>query len=149
MPTTSFPSTVKKLLVAVTATGVLAVGGASVAHAADAGAGTDAPAAATARHPHVRLGAARAAFAAAAETLGMTPQELRDAVRSGPQSIASVAGDQAGAVTDAIVSALGARLDEAVANGTISAERADAVRARLPQMAERFVHRVPGSRAAA
>jgi len=147
MPKSSFPSIAKKVLASVAAAGVLVVGGASMAGAADAPTGADAPAA-TARHPHVKLGAARTAFAAAAETLGMTPQELREAVRSGPQSIASVAGDQTGAVTDAIVSALGAKLDEAVANGTISAERADAVRERLPAMAERFVNRVPGSRAA-
>jgi len=43
------------------------------------------------------------------------------------------------------VSALGAKLDEAVANGTITAERADKARERLPELADRFVNRVPGA----
>jgi len=141
-------STTKKVLATVTAAGVLTLGGASAASAADGSAGSSSggPAAtARANRPHVRAVAIKTAFTAAADTLGMTPQQLRDAVRTGPQSIASVAGDQTGAVTDAIVSALGAKLDEAVANGTITAERADKARERLPELADRFVNRVPGS----
>ena len=141
-------STTKKVLATVTAAGVLTLGGASAAYAADGSAGSSSsgPAAtARANRPHVRAVAIKTAFTAAADTLGMTPQQLRDAVRTGPQSIASVAGDQTGAVTDAIVSALGAKLDEAVANGTITAERADKARERLPELADRFVNRVPGS----
>ncbi|MFA5885108.1 MAG: hypothetical protein WDA60_14750 [Acidimicrobiia bacterium] len=144
----SVKSTTKKVLATVTAAGVLTLGGASVAYAADGSAGAGG-AAATARagRPHAFRAALKTAFTAAADTLGMTPQELRDAVKTGPQSIASVAGDQTGAVVDAVTAALNQKLDEAVANGTVSAERADTARERIPQAVERFVNRVPGSHA--
>jgi hypothetical protein len=147
--TMNVKSTTKKVLATVTAAGILTLGGASVAYAADGSAGTTAGggAAATARakHPGAFRAARKAAFTAAADTLGMTPQQLRDAVKSGPQSIASVAGDKTGAVVDAVTAALNQKLDEAVANGNFPAERADKARARIPQIAERFVNRVPGS----
>ena len=144
-------STTKKVLATVTAAGVLTLGGASVAYAADGSAGTTgtagggAVATARAQHPGAFREALKTAFTAAADTLGMTPRELRDALRSGPQSIATVAGDQTGAVVDAVTAALNQKLDEAVANGSFPAERADKAHARIPQIAERFVNRVPGS----
>jgi hypothetical protein len=135
----------KKALAVVTAAGVLALGGVSVASAAEGGAGAQSDAAAAAsRRPAKGVGL-RTAFGAAATTLGMSTEELRAAMRSGPQSIASVAGDRAPEVTDGVVGALDAALDEAVASGRIRAERADRVRERLPEAAQRFVDWVPGS----
>lgn len=141
----------RRLLATVTATGVLVLGGAGVATAAD-GSSSSAPGAAAAsdrrERSGVRLHALRTAFGAAADILGMTAADLRAAMKDGPQSIASVAGDQTDAVVDAIVGALGARIDGAAANGVISTERAEQAKSRLPELAERFVNRVPGSRAA-
>jgi hypothetical protein len=149
--TMNVKSTTKKVLATVTAAGVLTLGGASVAYAADGSAGTTggggAAATARAQHPEAVRAAIKAAFLAAADTLGMTPKELRDAVKTGPQSIAGVAGGQTGAVIDSVTAALNSTLDEAVANGRFPAERAEEVRARIPQVAERFVNRVPGTRA--
>ena len=147
--TTNVKSMTKKALATVTAAGILTLGGASVAYAADGSVGTAGGAAATARaqHPEAIRAALKTAFTAAADTLGMTPQELKDAVKTGPQSVASVAGDKAGAVVDAVTAALNQKLDEAVANGNFPAERADKAHGRIPQIAERFVNRVPGTRA--
>lgn len=143
--------TTKKALATITAAGLLTLGGTSMAFAADGSAGTTggdgAAATARARHPEVVRAAIKAAFLAAADTLGMTPEELKDAVKTGPQSIAGVAGDKAGAVTAAVASALNQKLDEAAANGTFPAERIEKARERIPQAAERFVNRVPGARA--
>jgi hypothetical protein len=142
-------SNITKALATLTVAGVLAAGGASAAFALDGGDGsTTGGAAATAEHPRARGVALRAAFGAAADALGMSTDELEVAVKDGPQSIASVAGDRTPEVVAAIDAALGARLDEAVANGAVSAARADRIRARIPTAAERFVNRVPGPRTA-
>lgn len=138
-------SKTKKLLAGITTVGVLTLGGGTAAFAADTGTGSGTPTATAGRqHRGVLRVALRTAFDAAASTLNMTPQELRDAVKSGPQSIASVAGDQTDAVKSAIVTALSDKIDEAAANGNFPADRVDSAKARLPQLAERFVNRVPG-----
>jgi len=150
--TMNVKSTTKKVLATVTAAGILTLGGASVAYAADGSAGTTgggATATAGAKHPGAFREARKAAFTAAADALGMTPKQLREAMKSGPQSIAGVAGDKTGAVVDAVTSALNQKLDEAVANGTIPSARADKVRTRIPTAVQRFVNRVPGSHATA
>ena len=139
-----------KTLAVVTAAGALSVGGASAAMAADgasADSGSSRPTAAEARrHPGVRH-ALRGAFAAAAETLGMTPQELHSQVVDGHQSIGTVAGDQLDAVKAAMVASLSAAIDQGVANGRIPADRAETAKSRLPQVVDRIVNRVPGARA--
>ncbi|GMU79411.1 MAG: hypothetical protein AMXMBFR46_22030 [Acidimicrobiia bacterium] len=146
-PRPRFATRSRKALVALTAAGALTLGGAGAAFAADApptGPNGMPPAAGHEGPGGVRLRAAHISFQAAAEALGMSPEELRAQVKDGPQSIAQVAGDQTGAVVEAIVAALTARVHEAVANGTVPAERAEKVVQRLPEMADRFVNRVPG-----
>lgn len=66
-------------------------------------------------------------LSSAAETLGVTEDELRAALRDG-QTIAEVAADQGievQAVVDAIATALRERLDEAVTEGRLTQEEAD------------------------
>ncbi len=63
-----------------------------------------------------------------AELLGMTTDEIRDAVRSG-SSLADLAtenGVEPQEIVDVLVAAFEARLDEMVANGRLTAEEADA-----------------------
>lgn len=131
-----------KILAMVTAAGVLTVGGTSAAFAAEGG--SSAAVAERTNRPHVLRQGIRTAFTAAAETLGLSTAELREQMKNGPQSIATIAGDQTDEVTAAIVSALGAQIDEAVANGNLPAERAEKAKSRLPALAERMVNRVPG-----
>ena len=135
-----------KILATVTAVGALTVGGTTAAFAADSPNSGGSAAAVAERGERARplRQGLRTAFTAAAETLGMTTQELREQMKIGPQSIASVAGDQTDEVTAEIVAALSAGIDEAVANGSFPAARADQAKSRLPQVAERMVNRVPG-----
>src|SRR5690606_29926011 len=108
-PPMSVKSTTSKVLATVTAAGLLTLGGGAAAFAADAGPGGGtggAKAASMAReHPGAFRNAVKTAFTAAADTLGMTPQELRAAVLDGPQSVATVAGDRAGEVQSAVEAA--------------------------------------------
>ena len=138
-----------KVLATLTAAGALTVGGATAAMAADGSpvAGSGGTATAEARHSRALGHGVRTAFAAAASTLGLTPEELKAKVMDGPQSIASVAGDQTDAVKAAMVAAVSAEIDQAVANGNFPADRADQAKSRLPQLAERMVNRVPGQHA--
>jgi hypothetical protein len=141
--------TTVKALAAVTAVGALTVGGASLASAAPgsgAGDGTAAVAERGERARPLRQGV-RTAFTAAADTLGLTPQELREQMKNGPQSIATIASDKTDAVVAAIIDALNARIDEAVANGNFPADRVDQAKARVAELAPRFVNRVPGQHA--
>jgi hypothetical protein len=88
-----------------------------------------------------RLRAAESALDTAAETIGVSPEDLRDAVHGG-DSIAGVAqahGVEPSAVVDAIVSSAEEHLDAAVAAGHLTQEQADALRAEVPALAQRFV----------
>lgn len=71
----------------------------------------------------------------AAETLGVTTDELRDALRDG-QTLAEVAeaqGVEIDALVDALVAAAQERLDEAVTDGRITQERADQIAGTLEE----------------
>jgi len=137
-----------KALAAVTAAGILTLGGGAVAFAAEGATGERADRAGTMarRHPSALRNAVKVAFTAAAESLGLTTEELRAAVLDGPQSVASVAGDRAGEVTAAVEAALTARIDQAEADESITAEQAAKLRDRVPTAAERFMNRVPQPR---
>jgi len=93
-------------------------------------------------HRHGGLGG-RAGLAAAAETLGVTREELRTALREG-SSLADVAEEQGVPADDlvtALVDAARARLAEAVTDGRLTQEQADARAARLPERIGDLVER--------
>ena len=86
----------------------------------------------------------RGAVKVSADTIGIPPAELVAALQDG-QSIAQVAeahGVPTQTVIDALVNAGSAKVDEALAAGTITQPRADAIKARLPELADRIVHHV-------
>ena len=88
-------------------------------------------------HPHARL-------SVAAEAIGITTAELRDALVAG-SSIASVAEGKGVApqtVIDALVADATGVLNEAVENGRITREQADARIATLPERMTEHVNRV-------
>ena len=141
----SVKSKAMKTLAVVTAAGALTVGGATAAMAADGSGSTGSTATATQRlrnHPGVRQ-ALRAAFGAAADTLGTTAKDLRSQLVQGHQSLATVAGDQSDEVASAIVASLSASIDQAVANGHFPADRAEQAKSKLPERVERLMNRVP------
>lgn len=143
----------KKLIASATVAGLMAGGLLTAGLAGTAGAaGTDEPTtesnAPQPGHGGVRHVALRTAVAAAAESLGMSVEELKAAVPEG-STIAELAASKdvpVATVTDAVVQALNAKLDEAVANGTLTAERAAKAKARIPDLAQRFVDHERGAR---
>ena len=94
-------------------------------------------------HGHPRLRLLSNGHEIAAETIGIEPEELREALRDG-QSIAEVAeanGVAPDAVVVALVDAGDAAIDEAVANGRMDEERAAELRENLPEHAQILVDR--------
>ena len=137
----------KRLVAAVTAAGLLTVGAAGTAGALEGDGTTSGSGGATTdqyrRHP--RRAVLRIAAGAAAETIGVTVDELRAAVRGG-QSVAAFAeskGVDPDAVEQAVAGALNDAVDQAVADGRVADERAARIRERIPGAAERIVNTVP------
>jgi hypothetical protein len=147
---------IKKAL-ATTTVAVLLMGAAATA----AGAASDGPDTSTdpapavsangARGHHLVRRAIRLSVKTAADTIGVQPAALRDAVRGG-QTIGEFAqskGVDPGDVEQAIVDALTARIDQAVKDGKVPEERAAKVKERLSTFAHRVVTSHPKARAAA
>lgn len=87
-------------------------------------------------------GPARLGLSTAAETLGMTEDELRTALRADDASLATVAeaqGVDVQTLIDALVAAATERIDQAVADGDITQEQADQ---RLADLEARITERV-------
>ena len=86
-----------------------------------------------------------------ADTIGISRADLRDALKSG-QTIRQVATDHGvdpQAVVDAALAALNGRVDEAVANGRISAERGDTIKGKAAERAPQLLDHVFGQHAGA
>jgi len=137
----------KRLVAAVTAAGLLTLGVAGTAGALEGdGTPNGSGGATTEQHRHhPRRAVLRIAAGAAAETIGVSLDELRDAVRSG-QSAAALAeskGVDPDAVEQAVAAALTDAVDQAVADGRIADARAAKIRERIPGVAERLVNGVP------
>jgi transposase-like protein len=84
----------------------------------------------------------RGAVDVAAKTIGVTPDTLRQAIAGG-QSVAQVASAhnvEPSTVVSALVKAGDTRIDTLVAKHHMSSERAAKLKARLPQLAQRFVN---------
>lgn len=97
----------------------------------------------------LRRHARRAAFAVAAETIGVSAKDLLTAVKGG-MSVAAVAqqhGVEPQAVVDAVVNAADKKLDTAVTNGKLDADRAAKIKDRLPERVTNAVNRTPKARA--
>lgn len=90
---------------------------------------------AVAAHPGPGPGARGHGLGVAAEAIGIEADELLAALRDG-QTIAEVAeanGVEAQAVVDALVADATARIDARVAAGDLDAERAEEIKANLPE----------------
>jgi uncharacterized protein (DUF433 family) len=128
----------KKLIASAAVAGMVIVGGGAVAVAAPApDAGTSHPAAAGHRRA-----IARGALATAAETIGISPADLRSQLKDG-KTVAQVAQDHdvtAQQVVDAVVAKASARIDTAVANGKLDADRAATLKQKLPDAVTKLVN---------
>ena len=142
-------SKLKKLVAGVAIAGALTVGTAGIAVAADGSApsGDSAPsgqAAQTAgRHPWLRHQLRRAAVGVVTDTLGVSRQDLRAALQGG-QTISQYAtslGKDPQAVVDALTNAANSKLDQLVADGKLTQERADTVKGKLPARIDKLMNR--------
>lgn len=148
----------KKLLATITAAGLLTVGAVGTAFAAqtDPGAGSaDKPPStqeqgqagsdAKGAHRGLRRAAIKTAAEAAATTIGVQVSDLKDALKSG-QTVAAFAeskGVSTQSVIDAVVKAIGDRIDQAVTDGKVTADRAAKAKDKVPAIADRLVNTVP------
>ena len=89
--------------------------------------------------PHLVARGAKFALGTVADVLGVEPSALVEQLRAG-ETIADIAGDQTQAVIDALVAEASAKIDDAVANGRLDADRAAERKAELPAKAEAFVN---------
>jgi hypothetical protein len=81
-----------------------------------------------------------------ADTIGITADELKRELKDGT-SIAQVATDNGvdpQTVITAIVDDVNGRVDEAVADGKLTEQRADTIKERAPEVVDRVVHHVFG-----
>lgn len=84
------------------------------------------------------------AFAAAAHALNMTPQQLKDALKSG-QSIADIAKSKnvdLQTVKTAVINAENAQIDQAVKDGKITQAQADQLKTMIQKRGDHFLDRL-------
>lgn len=147
-------SKIKKLVATVALAGAVTAGTAGAAFAADGSTGSSGdPSAQTARrHPGLRRAVRRGAFKIVLDTLGVSREDLRAALKSG-QSIseyaASLDAKYPQAVVDALNHAADTKLDQLAGDGRIPQARADAIKAKVPARVDTFVNRHFGQQAPA
>ena len=129
-------SKIKKLAAGVALAGALTVGAAGTAFAADSSAtGTSTASTQTANgHPRIQAEFRRGAVKVAADTLGVSRQDLRTALKGG-QTISEFAtsqGKDPQTVVDALTTAANTKLDQLVAAGRFSPDRAASIKNKLP-----------------
>lgn len=96
-------------------------------------------------HARKAMGAVKMEFSAAADYLGITTQELRDELKDG-KSLAQVATEKNRSVQgliDALAVRPFERIDRAVADGKLTAERAQQMKERTLEALTAMVNRVP------
>jgi hypothetical protein len=137
---------IKKLVATVAIAGTLTAGTAGMAYAAEgdtSGSGSGTPAATATRHPRLRLAVRRHAVKIVAETLGVSTDDVRAALKGG-QSITEYAnslGKDPQAVTDALVNAANQAIDRLVANGRIDEAKGNELKAKVPARVETVMNR--------
>jgi hypothetical protein len=127
---------IKKIAAGIALAGALTVGTAGAAFAADTSStGTATPSAQTANgHPRIQAQFRRGAVKVAADTLGVSRQDLRTALKGG-QTISEYAtsqGKDPQTVVDALTTAANTKLDQLVAAGRFSPDLAASIKNKLP-----------------
>jgi hypothetical protein len=138
-----------KLVATVALAGTLVVGGAGVASATTGSNGAASVggvvAELQARRPLLR----RAVVHVVSTTLQVTRQQLREGLKSGKtiSEYATSIGKDPQTVVDALVKAADGRIDRALANGRISAERAETLKSKVPDRVNKLVNHQFGQHA--
>jgi uncharacterized protein YidB (DUF937 family) len=142
----------KKLVATVALAGAITAGTAGAAFAADSSgtAPTDPSAQTAKRHPGIRLELRRAGAKVVADALGVKVTDLRAALQSG-QTITQYAtslGKDPQTVTDALVNAANAKIDQLVADGKVPQDRAATIKGKVPARVDKIMNRQFGQHAA-
>jgi ribosomal protein S20 len=146
-------SKIKKLTAGIALAGALAVGSAGAAFAADSsGTGTTTPSAQSAtRHPRIRAAVRRGAAKVVTDTLGVSRQDLRAALKSG-QTLSDYTkslNKDPQTVVDALTNAANTKLDQLVANGRLTSDRAATIKSKLPARIDKLMNHQFGQHASA
>jgi hypothetical protein len=144
-------SKIKKVVAGVALVGAMTVGTAGIAAAADSSTTPADPSAQAAKHPGLRIKARKAAVKVITETLGVSRQELVAAMKGGQTltEYTNSLGQDPQTVVDALTNAATSKLDQLVADGTITQERADTAKSKLPARIDKVMNRQFGQHAAA
>jgi hypothetical protein len=97
------------------------------------------------KHPRLRR-AVEGAVKTSADTIGIQPKDLVTELKSG-KSIAQVAQEHnvdPQKVIDALVAKADGRIDQAVQNGKLTQDRANTLKAKVPDAAAKVVNKVRG-----
>ena len=143
----------KKLIATLAMAGVITAGSAGAAFAADGstpGNGQPPAGQAAGRHPGARRHLLQEAMKVVADTLGVSTQDLRTALKGG-QSISEYAtslGKNPQDVVTALVNAANTHIDQAVADGKLDATKAAEIKAKVPDRVNQLVNRKFGQHAA-
>ena len=117
----------QKLVATLAMAGALTAGTAGMAYAADSGSGSGSgtPAATATRYPRLRAIVRRHAAKIVADTLGVSTQDLRAALKGGRSinEYATSLGKNPADVKTALVNAANTAIDKAVTNGRIDAAK--------------------------
>jgi ribosomal protein S20 len=146
-------SKIKKLTAGIALVGALAIGSAGAAFAADSpGTGTTTPSAQPAkRHPGIRAAVRRGAAKVVTDTLGVSRQDLRTALKSG-QTLTDYTkslNKDPQSVVDALTNAANTKLDQLVADGTLKSDRAATIKSKLPTRIDKLMNHQFGQHASA
>jgi hypothetical protein len=146
-------SKIKKLAAGVALAGALTVGTAGAAFAADtSGTGTTTPSGqAAGRHPGRRAEVRRETVKVVTDTLGVSRQQLRDALKGGQtlSAYTTSLGKDPQTVVDALTKAADSRIDQALANGKIDQSRAETMKSKLPDRIDKLMSHQFGQHASA
>jgi hypothetical protein len=143
----------KRLVATVAMASAITAGTAGLAYAQDGsgGSGSGQPSATTPRRQRLRLAVRRHAGKIVSDTLGVTTDELRAALRGG-QTIDAYArslGKDPQSVKDALVQAANQALDRAATNGRIDSARAAELEGKVPARVDKLMeHQFGQGRAA-
>jgi hypothetical protein len=144
-------SKIKKLVATMALAGAVTVGTAGVAVAADGGTTSTDPSAQTAKgHPGLRREVRRGAIKVVTETLGVSREDLRAALKGG-QSLSDYATSlrkDPKALADALTNAANTKIDQLVADGKLSQDRANTIKGKVPARVDTLMNRHFGQQAA-
>ena len=141
---------IRKLVATVAIAGAVTAGTAGAAFAAESGSASTDPSAQSGKsHPALRRAVRRGAIKVVTDTLGVSREDLRAALKGG-QSISEYAtslGKDPQTVANALVAAADTKIDQLVADGKLQSDRAETIKGKVPGRVDTLMNRHFGQQA--